>query len=217
MILSGSQLVWQSMNPEKSLAVNDGRCRICGGVLLGTPLHMKDFYSNNWTTENYVRHRASKYVCQPCSENKHLYSKSLGQGYLATRTGFTRFESLLDVEKAIACLPDEFVLAIVLKKPRQYRKHTVYDAVVGRKQEGGSVPALFLFPAWGDPQKPVFTHAVADFYPDLVLGWTEAMARGSDLDIDLNSSLHCADINVALAAAIAGAKKRQTEEGPAGL
>jgi hypothetical protein len=207
-ILSGSQLVWQGMNINNVLAVNDGRCRICGGTLLGTPVHMKKFFSNRWTTENYIRYKASEYVCQPCNENKSFYSKGIGYGYLATRTGYIRFESLLDVEKSLANLPNEFVLAIVLRKPRQYRKHTIYDTVVGRKQERGNIPALFLFPAWGDSKKPLFTHAVMDFYPDIVLSWAETMAQGSDLDINLNNNLYCSDINLVLAAAIASAKKK---------
>lgn len=67
-MLSGIQMIYQNeigkKLPEKP--TGEGRCRICGGELLGDTTFSYSHISNSWTDEIIVEDRDSKHLCEAC-------------------------------------------------------------------------------------------------------------------------------------------------------
>lgn len=167
-ILSGSQLVWQSLHPNQHLSPLDGRCNICGGRLIGKPKLKTDFMSNSWTTEAFVRCKHSLYICQPCAELQTFLKTQNGRtlpfGFIATRERFKLFESPLDIDETLCDLPDEYVLYLAtINLGKGYQKHTVYDSIVGYNRTLAT--AMLFYPAWPSGKGAMVAHMIVEFDP----------------------------------------------------
>ncbi len=67
-LLSGIQMIYQNETGKKlTKGTEEGRCRICGGPLLGKTVVSLKHLSGSWTDENIIADPGSKYLCEACA------------------------------------------------------------------------------------------------------------------------------------------------------
>ncbi|HOV79865.1 MAG TPA: hypothetical protein PK728_07110 [Bacillota bacterium] len=161
-MLSGVQITWSGMNSRKLEISEEGTCRICGGPLLGEIMTSKEFYSDNWVDEAFIKNPKSFLVCQPCNLSKKLYSKGLG-GYIATQNSFKNIKTHEDVLMVLENLPDEPYVLVFKTFQGLMRKHLVYFTTVNYSKQYAS--ALFVFGHWAGAGKQIGTISGFNFSP----------------------------------------------------
>jgi len=148
----------------------EGLCRICGGPLLGNPVGVKKFYSGKWTDEGFIRCPSSRYICQPCDENKRLFSKNFHKGFVATEKFFKWFDTAQDIKDTLCRLPDHPFVLMFKTWPPVYKRHVIFFTPVNFNKE--QVSSLFVFHPWHNPGKTKddsMTAATMFFTPQKVL------------------------------------------------
>lgn len=107
------QIVYAALNglPQTRNAL-PGRCRLCGGNLIGEPVFWPSRAKDKWTSENLARDKSSAYICEPCSwayGRPQLMTAAMGsnRGFVATVNEFRGFNSAASIIRALETVPAE--------------------------------------------------------------------------------------------------------------
>ncbi len=205
---TASQIVFSGMVKKNLDVTEDGRCRLCGGVLLGNAVQAKKFYSDGWTDEAFIRDRNSNYICEPCNFLKKYYNQNLHRGLIATEHSFKMFETAQDILETLKKLPEDPFVLIFKTWGGTYRRHVIYFSPVNYNRE--QVSALFIFHPWhshaGDNS---MTACTMGFRAEKVLKLVEEYEKKDDV-YQVNPMHHGPEEH--LAAFIIGTRKRENKK-----
>jgi hypothetical protein len=132
--VTAPQLAWHVLASGKLTAAREGRCRVCGGLLVGEARPFKP--SDNWMDEHQCACKYSDFICAGCSwalQNRNLLSLSIKRALLISpATGYRNYTDA-EISGLLADMRAGFAppyLFFIREKRNAYKKHVILEATV---------------------------------------------------------------------------------------
>ena len=160
-MLSASQIIYKALYKADPSIDISGRCRLCGGPLLGDYRSYNEFDWSKWTGESFNKDNTSIYVCEACQKNRNFRNTGdlkIGKGFVSTEKQIKFFQSPDDALSALYNLPEPpFVLAFIpystkapltFYLPVSYSKENVNALIAFNRGRVFSLPPLMKGGRW---------------------------------------------------------------------